>query len=408
MLKASAVDYTDVPESITSNKLVRVFLKKKMLKRGSTSGTTGSGEVEGEAKKIRVDPSSELIRTKVAENRPGEEDELKAMEDRARLAARKGVEEKNKVTAHLMKGICLGMEEEKVELEKKVARLKSDLVREGKRLASVKAVQEVEIIELTEESRKNLHEVVVQSDRLGLHLLKMGYSKVEVNDIMEDTYIEEKEDEADGANEDREDQHVNVHFKFLEATQTIDDLTRKIEEKDTKIGKGQKELAETKEETAKLKSQNDALMVKTGERPRKKKGDARVSIVQGDVVCLSARIRELEGNVARTQGHVQKGNERLRECQGNLDVVHVREQELKRVIRGNNILIRKKDKLLKKSPAGGGVDKELEELRALVVELRAMNQAELDKADEKAREHINLMSRADSHMEWHKARYKKL
>ncbi|KAF6144760.1 hypothetical protein GIB67_016834 [Kingdonia uniflora] len=106
-----------------------------MLKRGSTSRTTGSGDVEGGAKKIRVDPSSKLIRAKVAENRPGVEDELKVVEDRVRLAARKGVEEMNKMAARLMNGICLGIEGEKVnlksgkaELKKEVARLKSDLV----------------------------------------------------------------------------------------------------------------------------------------------------------------------------------------------------------------------------------------------------------------------------------------
>ncbi|KAF6163271.1 hypothetical protein GIB67_025135 [Kingdonia uniflora] len=302
MPKASVVDYIDVSESTTLSKLAQVFPKKKMLKRGSTSGTTGSGEVEEEVKKRRVDPSIKLIGVKVAENRPGEEDELKAVEDRARLVARKGVDEISKVAARLMKGICLGMEEEKVELETKK----------------------------TELEKKNLNEVVVQRDRLGCHLLKIGYSKAEANDIMEDTYVEEEEDEADGAgvvsgldgispqierdnqvhdivnpknenenenekvklesaplseeetrqynqefttkfdrmreaNEDMEDQHVNVHFKFVEAIQTIDDLTRKIEEKDVKISKGQKGLAEAKEETTKLKSQDDTLMVKSKE-----------------------------------------------------------------------------------------------------------------------------------------------
>ncbi|KAF6170665.1 hypothetical protein GIB67_015617 [Kingdonia uniflora] len=49
------------------------------------------------------------------------------------------------------------------------------------------------------------------------------------------------------------------------------------------------------------------------------------------------------------------------------------EQELERVIRGKEILIKKKDELLKKSPAGEDFDRELEKLRALVVELRVMN-----------------------------------
>ncbi|KAF6144192.1 hypothetical protein GIB67_004865 [Kingdonia uniflora] len=284
------------------------------------------------------------------------------------------------------------------------------------------------------------------------------------------------------------------------------DLTRKIEEKDAEINKGQKKLAEAKEETGKLNVQNDALMVKSkeadmaqyriqllkttekelrrsvanlkgqmiskaneqertqadlvgsksklerlkskmvkkesdlkraqddlsnseivveqfsaalpvkdiefnladlatansrakkaeaGERSRKNKGDVGVSIIKGDVVSLSAWIRELEGDVARTQAHVQKENE---------------ERDLEQVIRGKEQLIRNNDELLKKSPTGKSVgkDRELEELRAQVAELRMINQAESDKAVEKAKEHINFMSRVDSHMEWQEAWYKKL
>ncbi|KAF6162859.1 hypothetical protein GIB67_021008 [Kingdonia uniflora] len=265
-----------------------------------------------------------VVMKKVVKNRPGVEDELKAMEDRARLAACKGVEEMSKVE------IYLGMEEEKVELKsgkvelEEVVRLKSDLVRERKRLNYVKAAQEVEISELTKELRINLEKVVVQHDKFGYHLLKMGYSKTEVNNIMEDTYVEEEEDEADGtgvviwldgvpphaerenqvddivnpendkvelesallseeeirqynqeftaefgrmrrANKDKDDQHVKVHFKFVEATQIVNNLTRKIEERDARISKGQKELVETKEETAKLKSLNNVLIVKSKE-----------------------------------------------------------------------------------------------------------------------------------------------
>ncbi|KAF6167351.1 hypothetical protein GIB67_043212 [Kingdonia uniflora] len=59
---------------------------------------------------------------------------LKEVEERARLTAHNGEEEMSKM------GICLGVEEEKaelrngrIELEKNVARLKADLIKEGKR-----------------------------------------------------------------------------------------------------------------------------------------------------------------------------------------------------------------------------------------------------------------------------------
>ncbi|KAF6161421.1 hypothetical protein GIB67_009300 [Kingdonia uniflora] len=53
-------------------------------------------------------------------------------------------------------------------------------------------------------------------------------------------------------NENIEDRHVKVHFKLIEATQAVVDLTRKVEEKDAKIEKGIKELAESKEHAIKL------------------------------------------------------------------------------------------------------------------------------------------------------------
>ncbi|KAF6163482.1 hypothetical protein GIB67_029331, partial [Kingdonia uniflora] len=77
--------------------------------------------------------------------------------------------ELSKMAARLLKGICLGIEEGKgelkngkVELKKKVARLKSDMVLEGKRLDVAKAGQE-------------------------------GYSKAEVKAIMDGTYVKEDE-----------------------------------------------------------------------------------------------------------------------------------------------------------------------------------------------------------------------
>ncbi|KAF6148610.1 hypothetical protein GIB67_042569, partial [Kingdonia uniflora] len=350
------------------------------------------------------------------------------------------------LAARLMKGICLGVEEEnaelkkgKVELEKNIAQLKVDLIKEGKWLEALKASEVVEINMFTE-ARVNMEKVVTECDRLGRHLISKGYFEDDVNAIMADTYVEvEEDDEAedvvvrvvdglDGvspqtvrdnqgndnecsegenekelkemhlkikdlateldkekdilasllssqaelqvkleiarlskdeirqrnqefrgefdkmreANEDKEDQHVKVHFKFVDATQTVVDFAQKIEERDTKINKGQKEPAEMKEHAAKFKSHNDVLMAKTlpakdmelqtvqrkydelnervtqlktklmhanlhariieaGESSRKNKSNAKVSLVQGDVVSLSARMSELEGILARTQ-----------------------------------------------------------------------------------------------------------
>ncbi|KAF6153140.1 hypothetical protein GIB67_034862 [Kingdonia uniflora] len=48
------MDLEDVSEVTTSSKLVLKFPKKKIGKRSSASGTTVSEEVEGDAKKRRV------------------------------------------------------------------------------------------------------------------------------------------------------------------------------------------------------------------------------------------------------------------------------------------------------------------------------------------------------------------
>ncbi|KAF6156503.1 hypothetical protein GIB67_011304 [Kingdonia uniflora] len=159
--KAYEVDFADVLESTTSSKLARAFLKKRMLKRGSTSGTTGSGEVEGGVKKRKVDPPYQLTGAEAIEGRLGEEDELKTVEDWAKFTVRNGEEQMSKMAARLINGICLGvvevkaeLEKGRAELEKKVARLKAYLAKEGKRLVALKASQEAEINEIDSRGRK--------------------------------------------------------------------------------------------------------------------------------------------------------------------------------------------------------------------------------------------------------------
>ncbi|KAF6149650.1 hypothetical protein GIB67_017383 [Kingdonia uniflora] len=264
----------DVQESTTSSKLSHKFPKKRVVMRGSASGTTGSDEIEGDVKKMRVDPPAKLIRA-----------------------------------ARLLKGICLKIEDEKaelenrkVELEKKVARLKSDLVWEGRRLDYVKAAQEAQICERTEEAQKNLDKVgtyvegdEVEGDVIGVVGELDGVSpQTELENQGDDN--ENPENDNEKATEDREDQHVKVHFKFVEAAQTVDDLTRKIEGKDTEIERGQRDLTEANEEAAKLNSQNDVLMVKSKE----------TDMARYRIQSLEIAKKELRGSVASLKGQMNK------------------------------------------------------------------------------------------------------
>ncbi|KAF6163837.1 hypothetical protein GIB67_016177 [Kingdonia uniflora] len=151
-----------------------------MLKRPSTSGIMGSGET---MKKRRVEPS-EMSGIMIVEDRPIVEDALEEVEEKTMLAAHHGVEEMSKMAVPLMTGICLEVGEERVELKRKkvelkriVARLKTNLLKEGKWMEALKALQVVEINNLLTEAMTNLKEVDV------------------VDAIRVDTYVEEEEDE---------------------------------------------------------------------------------------------------------------------------------------------------------------------------------------------------------------------
>ncbi|KAF6161787.1 hypothetical protein GIB67_008548 [Kingdonia uniflora] len=176
----------------------------------------------------------------------------------------------------LMKGICLEVEEEraelkmkKVKLERNVARLKTNFLNEGKWMEALKALQVVEINNLHAKMRANLKEVVAERDRLGNHLISKEYSVDGVDAIRANTYVGEEEDK------EIEDVFVGI-VDGLDGVspQTVRDNqgdenerpegeNEKIKEKDAKIKKGKKELAELIEHAAKLERQNEVLMAKS-------------------------------------------------------------------------------------------------------------------------------------------------
>ncbi|KAF6172173.1 hypothetical protein GIB67_024795 [Kingdonia uniflora] len=436
------------------------------------------------------------------------------------VAALRGEEELSKMAARLMKGICVGVEEERARLKR-------------------------ENVELERNARLDLEEVEAERDRLGRHLMSKGYSEEEVDAIRADTYVEEededdvvgvvngldgvppqtvrnnewddnehpdteiekvelesvhlREDEAlqfnqefvkefdrmKEANEDREDQQVKVHIKLVEAIQTVVDLSRKIDEKDVKIEKGREVIEKLKERAAKLKNQNDALLAKSKEtdmaryriqalerleddlnrlvaglrrdldrkthdqeqiqydlanskselgRFKKKLVDEDNDIKRvrddlttselaaeqmtkvflrriwncGDVVSLSVQKSGLEGDVVRLQGNVRRRVEQLWVCEGKLDVALTRERELESVISSKEIVIRDKEELLKKVPNVNEPKKQIETLRAQVVELEVINQAESVKADKKSADNITFTDWVDIELESHKVKYKRL
>ncbi|KAF6175841.1 hypothetical protein GIB67_003329, partial [Kingdonia uniflora] len=463
-----------------------------------TSGTIRSSEGDGKEKWRRIKPLGRS-RERITEEQFIVEDDLKAVEERAKLAAHHGEEDVSKMVARLIRGAWIKIEEEKselekgkIELEQKLAQSKVDVIKEENKLEALKASHVVAIGHLQSEARVTLVVVEAERKRLGRHLISKGYSEDKVDAIKADTYIEEGDNEEveevvmgvidglDGvsrrtvldnqgddtdlpegdnekvkldlarsreddvlqynreiakeldwmreANENKEDQHVKVHFKFVEATQDVFDLTYKVDEKDTKIGMGLKELAKITEHAAKLQSQVDTLMVDTlmvkaseaaaehlhialptkdmefwgmqrrcnelYERvesatkeqlaqsiTRAKKAEAReysrgsrnevkAPLVQRDVVSLSGQIREMESIVSRIQGHVQRGNANLRECQHKLDVVLIWEKVFDGEIKSKKTLMKKKYDSLNDTSAREELNAEIVILRAQVVNLK--------------------------------------
>ncbi|KAF6139088.1 hypothetical protein GIB67_010814, partial [Kingdonia uniflora] len=173
------------PNPVKLRKVAQLFPKKRMLKTLPASGTTGSGEVVKE-KRRRVKPSGESGE-KVVEGRSALVDDLKEVEERV---------------VRLVKGMWLGIEEErsklkkvKSELEKDLARTKTEAIKEVRQM---KAPHVVVIGQLQVEAKANLEEMVEECDRLGRYLMLKGYSEEEVDAIKADTYIEVEDEEGAG------------------------------------------------------------------------------------------------------------------------------------------------------------------------------------------------------------------
>ncbi|KAF6145308.1 hypothetical protein GIB67_017019 [Kingdonia uniflora] len=138
---------------------------------------------------------------KVVEGQSASMDDLKEVEERARLAILQGKEDMSQMVVRLVKGIWLGIEEQesklkkaKSELEINLARAKTEALKEVRQL---KAAHAIIISQLQAEAKANLDETVEEHDRLGHQLMLKGYSQEEVDAIKADTYVEEDEEEAE-------------------------------------------------------------------------------------------------------------------------------------------------------------------------------------------------------------------
>ncbi|KAF6154419.1 hypothetical protein GIB67_028311 [Kingdonia uniflora] len=248
---------------VKSSKVAQKYLKKQMLKALPASGTTRSGEVTKDKRKVKP---SEESGEKVAKGRSASVDDLKEVEERARLAALQGEEDTSKMVPRLVKGIWLG------------GQVAEGFSCHGDWLAA-------------DGDKGHLDEMAEECNRLGHHLILKGYSEEEVDTIKADTYIKEEDEEEaeavgiadglDGVSRQTIVREMSLRINDLESglyreretfksllsaqaeLQAVSDLTRQAEEKDSNVKNGLKELAEVTERTEKLQRQVDMLAVKS-------------------------------------------------------------------------------------------------------------------------------------------------
>ncbi|KAF6157076.1 hypothetical protein GIB67_041537 [Kingdonia uniflora] len=343
--KTPGAECSAQPKPVKPSKVAQLFPKNRMLKSMLAPNTTESSEVTKE-KRRRVESSRE----KVAEVRPAAVDYLREVEERARLAVLHGEEDTSKMVARLVKGIWLGIEEEKSELKKVKSELEKDLAQAKteamKEVRKLKATHAVAIGQLQVEAKANLDEIVEERDRLGCHLMLKGYSQVEVDAIKAETYVVVEDEEAE----------VVGVVDGLDGVSCLTVLDNQGDMCD-----------ELNERVARVKSKKDQAI---------------------------ARAKKAEG-------HVQKGNTNLREYQHKLDAALIREKVLEGEIKAKDLLVKRKEELLKDLPAKKELNADIVRLCARVVDLEAINLAESAQYIAKLKEDAIYSDKVDTKIiEW--------
>ncbi|KAF6137051.1 hypothetical protein GIB67_030815, partial [Kingdonia uniflora] len=363
--------------NLTTSKIAQKFMKRQIKKALPSSGTIVSGEV-AQGKRRRVEPLGNS-REKVFEERSASIDDLKEVDERARLVILQGKED----TSQMSK-----LKKAKSELEKNLARVKTEALKEVRQL---KAAHAVAIGQLQDEAKANLDEAAEERDRLedekvevlgvvdgldgvspqtvldnqgdDVELPEGGYEKLvrgmslQINDLESGLAREretskallsarvELQDELDAsraredhalmcnrefteqfdrikeANENREDQYVKAYFRLEKLNQAISYLTRQVKEKDYGIKKGLEDLSEAAERARNLQRQVNALAAK----------GRQADMAQYRIQALVARenLSAPEATVEHFQIALPAKDMEFREIQRRCDDLNVRVARLK-------------------------------------------------------------------------------
>ncbi|KAF6138760.1 hypothetical protein GIB67_040892 [Kingdonia uniflora] len=307
------------PHPVKPSKVALKYLKKRMLKALSASGTTGSSEVAKDMRR-RVKPSGESGE-KVVKGRSTTVDYLKE--------SKKG-------------------QSWRFFTEKKIQARWTDALKEVRQLKTFHALV---IGQLQVETKANHDEMVEERDRLGHYLMLKGYSEQEVDAIKADTYVEEEDEEeaeaveiVDGLDGVSRQTVLNNQGDDVELPKGGSE--KAVREMSLRINDLESGLARERETSKALLSTQAELCNHLNERVARLKAE----LAQAIACAKKAEIKERSGG-SRTERHVQKGNTNLRECQHKLDVTLIREKVLEREIKAKESLMKRKEELLKDIPA---------------------------------------------------------
>ncbi|KAF6173617.1 hypothetical protein GIB67_022976, partial [Kingdonia uniflora] len=274
--KTPGTDSSAQPNPVKPSKVALKYPKKQMLKALPASGATESGEVKKE-KRMRVESSTEKV-TEVA---------------------------------RFVKGIWLGIEEEKsktkkakCKLEKELAQAKTEAM---KGVRQLKAFHIMAIGKLKVKAKANLDEMVEEHDRLGRHLMLKGYSEEEVDAIKADTYAEDGDDEE------------------VEAVGVVDGLDG------------------ISRQTVLDNQGDDVEFPEGGSEKVVRETSLRINDLESGLAREKETFKALMSAQADLQRHVQKGNANLRECQHKLDASLIREKVLEGEINAKESLVKRKE-----------------------------------------------------------------
>ncbi|KAF6135854.1 hypothetical protein GIB67_028173 [Kingdonia uniflora] len=377
--------YRSIKQSVKST----VERKKSLLDEVAEEET----ELELVLGELGLSRKKIVEREKVAEGRAASVDDLKEVEERDRLAILQGKEDTSQM---------IGIEEQeselkkaKSELEKNLARAKTDALKEVKQpKAAHVVVIEVDTIKAdayTEEEEE-------EADVLGVVDGLDGVSPQTVLDIQGDDV------ELPEGGSEKVVREMSLRINDLESGLARERETSKallsaqmklqVKEKDFGIKKGLKDLSVATERADNLQYQVDALAVKGDDL---NVGVTRLKAERDQAISRAkkAEAREHSGG-NRTVGHVQKGNANFREYQHKLDAAFIREKVMEGEIGAKDLLVKRKDELLKDLAAREELNIKIMKLRARVVELETINLAELAQYIAQLKEDVIYHDRVDA------------